>query len=77
MAVTGYIEIDQERCKDCQLCILVCPQGLIEASDRLNQKGYRAVRFLEKPTKKEERKCTGCALCAIACPEVAIEVYRG
>jgi len=72
----GMIEIDQELCKDCKLCISVCPKKLIETSDRLNQKGYYPAFYIEKSLKKEQRKCTGCGLCAIVCPEIAIEVYR-
>jgi 2-oxoglutarate ferredoxin oxidoreductase subunit delta len=72
----GFIEIDIELCKDCKLCMSVCPHRLIESSDRLNQKGYYPASYSEKQLKKEERKCTGCSLCAIACPEIAIEVYR-
>jgi len=74
---SGMIEIDLELCKDCELCISVCPHKLIELSDRLNQKGYRFAQFIEKNVKKEVKKCSGCALCAIVCPEIAIEVYRG
>jgi len=74
---TGMIEIDSELCKDCKLCTSVCPQRLIESSDRMNQKGYYPAIFIEKHLKKEGRKCTGCGLCAIICPEIAIEVYRG
>lgn len=70
------IEIDFELCKDCKLCISVCPHRLIEISDSLNQKGYYFAQFVEKNLKKESKKCTGCALCAIVCPEIAIEVYR-
>ncbi|MCX8119104.1 MAG: 4Fe-4S binding protein [Desulfobacterota bacterium] len=70
------IEIDPELCKDCKLCISVCPHQLIETSDRLNQKGYYFAQFIEKNIKKEGKKCTGCGLCAIVCPEIAIEVYR-
>lgn len=73
----GMIEIDLELCKDCRLCISVCPQRLIDSSDRLNQKGYRFAQFVDRSGKKEGKKCTGCALCAIVCPEIAIEVYRG
>lgn len=74
---TGHIEIDPELCKDCRLCIHVCPLQLIAPSDRMNQKGFCSASFSEKQLKKEERKCTGCSLCAVCCPEVAIEVYRG
>jgi 2-oxoglutarate ferredoxin oxidoreductase subunit delta len=77
LVVTAYIEINSELCKDCQLCMSVCPHQLISPSDQLNQKGYRPVQFVEKQAKKEERKCKGCSLCAVSCPEIAIEVYRG
>jgi len=73
---TGMIEIDFELCKDCKLCISVCPHRLIESTDHMNQKGYYPAIFIEKHLKKEDRKCTGCSLCAITCPEIAIEVYR-
>jgi 2-oxoglutarate ferredoxin oxidoreductase subunit delta len=76
MVPAGMIEIDSELCKDCKLCISVCPHRLIESSGRMNQKGYYPAFFTEKQLKKEGRKCTGCCLCAIACPEIAIEVYR-
>lgn len=73
---SGMIEIDSELCKDCKLCVSVCPHRLIGSSDRMNQKGYYPASFLEKHLKKEGKKCTGCGLCAISCPEIAIEVYR-
>ncbi len=73
----GSIEIDPELCKDCRLCVSVCPHQLIEPTDRMNQKGYRPVRFTGKGARKDDKTCTGCALCAISCPEIAIEVYRG
>jgi 2-oxoglutarate ferredoxin oxidoreductase subunit delta len=73
---TGFIEIDVESCKDCKLCVSVCPHRLIDSSDHMNKKGYYAVCFTEKELPGEKRKCTGCGLCAISCPEIAIEVYR-
>jgi 2-oxoglutarate ferredoxin oxidoreductase subunit delta len=73
---SGLIEIDLELCKDCKLCMSVCPKQLIKTSDRLNKKGYYPADFTEKNLKKEEKRCTGCGLCAITCPEIAIEVYR-
>ena len=35
----GVINIDQERCKGCALCIEFCPKKIIYLSNRLNAKG--------------------------------------
>ena len=70
-SIKGYIEIDQELCKGCQICISFCPKDAISASDKLNASGYLTV-FLN-----DNGQCTGCAICALVCPEVVIEVYRG
>lgn len=67
----GKIEINQELCKGCELCIHFCPKKLITLSENLNMAGYLPSEF------KETKECTGCATCATVCPEVAIEVYRG
>ena len=67
----GRIEIDQELCKGCELCVSFCPKGAISVSDRLNAGGYLPAVF------NEDGECTGCAICALVCPEVVIEVYRG
>ena len=67
----GYIEIDRELCKGCEICIFFCPKDAISLSDKLNASGYLPVIF------NGSKECTGCAICAVVCPEVAIEVYRG
>ncbi len=67
----GKINIDQELCKGCELCIAFCPKKLIALSDKLNAAGYLPSAF------KDSDECSGCASCALVCPEVAIEVYRG
>ena len=67
---SGHIEIDQELCKGCQLCISFCPKGSIYIEQKLNTAGYQPVAF------NGNSNCTGCAICALVCPEVAIEVYR-
>lgn len=66
----GRININKELCKECQLCIQVCPKNLIQLSEEFNSKGYHPIRF------SENGECTGCTVCAIMCPEIAIEVYR-
>ena len=67
----GYITIDQELCKGCQICIAFCPKDAISISDKVNAIGYIPVVFID------DSKCTGCGICALVCPEVVIEVYRG
>jgi 2-oxoglutarate ferredoxin oxidoreductase subunit delta len=68
----GYVEINQELCKGCQLCMAFCPKkDVILLSDKLNASGYLPVTF------NGNGECTGCTICALVCPEAAIEVYRG
>ena len=67
----GYIVIDQERCKGCEICVSFCPKGAIYISDKLNSIGYLPAAY------NDNGECTGCAICALVCPEAAMEVYRG
>ncbi len=68
----GTIIIDQERCKGCGLCILVCPQHVISLNESFfNAKGFHPVQLNE-----EVASCTGCSVCAVMCPDVAISIYR-
>lgn len=67
------IEINENRCKACYLCVDECPKKLIKVSDKANALGNRVVEF-EDP----KGECLGCAMCATRCPDMAIEkVYRG
>lgn len=47
------IEVNSEKCKSCELCITVCPLGLIKLSDRFNSVGEH---FAEQ---HDADKCTG------------------
>jgi len=63
--------LEVDRCKGCELCVPVCPPGILSmADDVFNAKGYRPVQV----TNMEE--CTGCSVCAIVCPDVVFTVYR-
>ncbi len=66
----GYIRINTELCKGCELCISFCPKKVISPGDRTNAAGYTAALF------NADGECTGCSTCAVVCPEVAIEVFR-
>lgn len=69
MAKKGKIEVNQEFCKACELCVANCPAEAIRLSTHFNNKGYQ-------PAEPVPEKCTGCGLCALMCPEGAIEVWR-
>ena len=70
MPPKGRIEVNDNYCKACGLCIEHCPQGVIALSkDRFNTKGYHPAELIEEG-------CTGCGICTIVCPEAAITVYR-
>lgn len=60
--------IDFEKCKGCSLCVGVCPQKLLELSDKVNKRGTKYVVI------KDEDKCTACGLCVMMCPDSAIEI---
>ncbi len=62
--ILGEIEIDQEKCKGCGLCIPTCAARTIEVVDG------KACLPMETPI------CIGCGDCAAICPEDAIEVTK-
>ncbi|MCB9557608.1 MAG: 4Fe-4S dicluster domain-containing protein [Deltaproteobacteria bacterium] len=70
MAQLGYIEIIDNRCKGCDLCIPECPVEIIVKSSRVNRRGLNVVEV------SEMSKCIACNLCAMICPDRAIDVYR-
>jgi 2-oxoglutarate ferredoxin oxidoreductase subunit delta len=68
----SHIVIDEDRCKGCELCTAVCPQGnLVQMASYFSVKGYRPSVFVDP-----DGRCTGCALCAMMCPDMVISVYR-
>ena len=62
------LEIDQNRCKGCGLCVSVCPKNVLEISSNVNSNGYFAV-FLAHP-----EDCIFCAMCCEMCPDVALTI---
>ncbi|OGK11229.1 MAG: hypothetical protein A2Y63_04985 [Candidatus Riflebacteria bacterium RBG_13_59_9] len=66
------IEILNDTCKGCLLCIPACPYELMQNTKaKINIRGLYPVAYIDP-----EGKCTGCRLCAIVCPDVAIRVYK-
>ncbi|MEE9189854.1 MAG: ferredoxin family protein [Candidatus Neomarinimicrobiota bacterium] len=65
----GFISIDIEKCKGCELCLEECPPKALSMSPNINKKSYHYA-ILSDDT------CTGCTNCALVCPEAIITVYR-
>ncbi|OAA31884.1 tungsten formylmethanofuran dehydrogenase [Kosmotoga arenicorallina S304] len=66
----NFVEIDEERCKGCGLCISVCPKKVLDFADHFNSKGYHPA------TQVDKENCIGCGFCYMMCPDTAITVYR-
>lgn len=64
------VEINTERCKGCEYCVLVCPKNVLDMKNTLNSRGVRPAVVVDP------EGCTGCALCAQMCPDVCIEVWK-
>ncbi|SHN57055.1 4Fe-4S binding protein [Desulfovibrio litoralis] len=62
--------LNEERCKGCLLCSLVCPKAIILQSKRLNKQGYKVAEVQNMDA------CTGCGSCALICPDLVITVFR-
>ena len=64
------VEIDKERCKQCELCITFCNHECLGVGDEMNSSGYFSVCVVDAES------CKGCGLCAEMCPDVAIAVWK-
>ena len=62
------IEVREDWCKGCNICIDRCPVDALEESDKLNKRGIRP------PKLKEKNECNYCRLCELICPDLAITV---
>ena len=66
----GSLQVDEDECKGCGLCVEACPPKAIAMSERLNHYGYRTATYAGAG-------CTGCGICFMVCPEPgAITVLR-
>ena len=68
--IRGKLEINQDECKGCAVCIDACPPKVIALTTGLNVQGYHPAQYLGDG-------CTGCGICFYVCPEPgAITVYK-
>ncbi len=71
MAVTVRLELNEDRCKGCELCVQACPRDVLAMGSHINALGYRPA------TIRDADRCTACKACALVCPEVAFTIYKG
>ena len=57
------VEVDEEWCKGCGLCVSKCPKDVFEM-----RQNKAIVIFPER--------CVGCAMCENYCPDMAITVKK-
>lgn len=66
----GHVEIREDECKGCGLCVAACPNHVLALADKLNRMGYH-------PSGYTGQGCTACGICFYACPEPgAITIYE-
>ena len=66
----GSVDINQDECKGCGLCVESCPPRCLELLHELNAYGIHPAHYAGE-------KCTGCGICFYCCPEPgAITVLR-
>lgn len=66
MAIPGRftITVNQAYCKGCEICVQICPKGVLRMTDR------------QKAVAEASDRCTGCLNCELYCPDFAIDVQE-
>jgi 2-oxoglutarate ferredoxin oxidoreductase subunit delta len=64
------IEIKQEWCKGCYICVEMCPKKVLERDETVFVRGFHPV-VVVRP-----EDCTICRLCELLCPDLAIAVSK-
>lgn len=57
-----------ERCKECGLCIALCPAKVLAKGKEVNSRGFRFT------VPANIKACIGCRICETNCPDFAIFV---
>ncbi len=64
--------LNQHRCQGCEICVSVCPTGILEMSDQLNMR----VAFIPRVKQGKEKYCTACRRCEFGCPVWTIYIVQ-
>ena len=71
MPAKGYVEIDKEMCKGCNLCVINCPTDCLALNTSETNSFGLHFAYLVEPD-----DCIACANCGVICPDAAITVFR-
>jgi 2-oxoglutarate ferredoxin oxidoreductase subunit delta len=64
------LDIAEDRCKGCSLCVEACPKHVLALDETVvNVLGYHPVRLIDAAG------CTSCVICARICPDSVFTVY--
>ncbi len=67
----GLVKFNIQRCKGCELCVSVCPKGILKLHEvEFNSQGFHPAYVFDP------ENCIGCGNCAVMCPDGAISVYQ-
>jgi 2-oxoglutarate ferredoxin oxidoreductase subunit delta len=64
------LELNENHCKGCELCVQACPRDVLAMGSTINALGYRPASVVDP------ERCTGCKACALVCPEVAFTIWQ-
>ncbi len=69
--MTAKLTFNEDRCKGCGLCTVVCPKKIVALNDKVtNIKGYHPAYCIDIS------QCIACASCAKMCPDSIITVEK-
>ena len=73
---TMKLVIDSDRCKGCNLCMLVCPYRIFKEGKDQNERGI-IIPELDRPErcpnyKRKTKKNAVCEMCILTCPDQAL-----
>ena len=69
------IEIKTDLCKNCEICVVECPQFLFSVDQKFNKKGFNPALWNDTGLQDNNLSCAGCKVCYDVCPESAIDIY--
>jgi 2-oxoglutarate ferredoxin oxidoreductase subunit delta len=70
MPMRVQLELNENGCKGCELCVAACPRDVLSMGSTINALGYRPAAIVDP------ERCTGCKACALVCPEVAFTIWQ-